>query len=341
MVVKSVKIRASELNAPEVLEVDTVEDHAYIPDADYALKYVHRKIDGVYDFDLLDMCYQKAWNVLLRGDTGSGKTMLPMAYAAQNNLRYFSVPCDISIDPRALFGKMMPTKKVGEFKWVDGPVTEMVRHGGVLNISEINFMPAKIAASLYQLLDHRRSLTLLEHEGETIRAHGPNCWCDLDDCEDRWLLIVADMNPKYRGTTDLNLALANRFPVRPDWGYSAEVEEKVVKSKELLDLVQKIRAVAQIRTPISTNSMLEFIEIAVTLGYDFAAQNFVNMFADPEREAVKNSLDGASVNIKRDIDALMQGKLSHDLLKEVPEDKAWFEKAKDGVELDDYVWDPA
>lgn len=230
-------------------EAPEVQQHAYIPHPDYALKYVHRKINGVEDFALLDWCLKTRSNLLLRGDTGGGKTMFPMAYAADRCIPFYSVPCDVSIDPRALFGKMMPTDRVGEFKWVDGPVTEMVRNGGILSFAEVNFMPAKIAAALYQLTDHRRSLTLLEHEGETITAH-------------RDLLITADMNPKYRGTVDLNIAFANRFPIKVNWGYNEEVEDTLVKSSELLDMVRKIRKVTEIRTPIGTNSMLEFINVS-------------------------------------------------------------------------------
>lgn len=323
----------------EVLDMEEEESHAYVPHPDYGLKYVHREVHGVQDFDLLEMCMEKAWNLLLRGDTGSGKTMLPMAYASKNLLRYFTVPCDISIDPRALFGKMMPTEKMGEFKWVDGPVTEMVRNGGILNISEINFMPAKIAASLYPLLDHRRSLTLLEHEGETIRPHGPNCWCEGADplCRSKWLLIVADMNPKYRGTTDLNLALANRFPVKVNWGYLDSVENALVKSKELLIIVRKVRKQVEVRTPISTNSMMEFIEMSTILGIEFATQNFLNMFSDTEVEPVRLLMDAASENIKRDIDALQAGKKPDDMIPDAPDDSSWYNRE---VNPDDFEWAP-
>jgi len=293
------------------VEEDEKESHAYIPDPEYALKYVHRTVDGVFDFDLLDYCLKKSINLLLEGDTGAGKTMLPMAYAAQKEIPYYSVPCDVSIDPRALFGKMMPTDRVGEFQWVDGPVTEMVRTGGVLNISEVNFMPAKIAASLYQLLDHRRSLTLLEHEGETIKAH-PD------------LLIVADYNPKYRGTMDLNIAFANRFAIKRPWGYHDEVEKSLVKSKELLDQVRKIRKSTEIRTPIGTNMMLEFVDLACDLGIEFATSNFIGKFSDVERDSVKKLMDLASVNIKRDIEAIQAGKKPDDLLQEFQDDPSWY-----------------
>lgn len=272
----------------ENVDAKTMTRHAFVPYPDYGLNYVHRKVHGVADFDLLTHCRENQLNMLLMGDTGAGKTMFPMAYAAANCIPYYTVPCDVSIDPTALFGKMMPGDKVGEFVWVDGPVTEMVRYGGILNISEINFMPAKIAASLYSLLDRRRSVQLLGHKGENVKAH-PD------------LLIVADMNPKYRGTMDLNLALSNRFPLKVQWGYDEAVENALVPSKMLLELVRNIRKQPEIRTPIGTNMMVEFMNIAVALGMKFAVHNFVNAFAESERDSISKLLDAAETNIGKEV----------------------------------------
>lgn len=285
---EAVPLDTSEALEGEIVDGKTMSRHAFIPPKDYADRYVHRKVHGIADFDLLKHCRDNCLNLLLMGDTGAGKTMLPMAYAAANGIPYYTVPCDVSIDPTALFGKMMPGDRVGEFVWVDGPVTELVRYGGILNISEINFMPAKIAASLYSLLDHRRSVQLLGHKGEHVKAH-PD------------LLIVADMNPKYRGTMDLNLALSNRFPLKVQWNYDEKVENALVASGALLDLVRRIRKDAAIRTPIGTNMMMEFMSVAVALGMKFAVHNFVNAFAESERDPISKLLDAAETNIGNDV----------------------------------------
>jgi hypothetical protein len=312
-IVRVAKSTAAKVAAPtEVLEVaDNIGSrHAFIPDEKYAKGYVHRKVNGVKDFDLLDYCRENNLNLLLEGDTGAGKTMFPMAYAAATKRAYYSVPCDVSIDPSALFGKMMPTDTVGKFKWVDGPVTEMVRNGGVLNISEINFMPPKIAASLYPLFDHRRSVQLLQHEGEVIKAH-PD------------LLVVADMNPKYRGTMELNHAFANRFPVRVHWTYDPAVEDALVGSKALLELVRKMRAMEEIQTPIGTNAMMEFLTIAERLGMAFAQSNLIRKFADGEKGAVEKLVDLASKEISNDVAKLRKNKNEPE---ELEADKDWFDE---------------
>jgi MoxR-like ATPase len=312
----------------ENLEADSrpEEQHSYVPHPDYALKYVGRVLDGVKDFDLLQFCMDNRLNLLLRGPTGSGKTMFPMAWAATLGLNFYAVPCDVSMEPSALFGQMMPDGN-GSFAWQDGPVTELVRAGGVLCISEANFMSPKIAASLFPLLDHRRELPLLRHRGEIVKAHEK-------------LLIVTDYNPNYRGTMQLNEAFLNRFQVKQDWGYNDAVEDKLVQSAELLKLARAIRVNNQFKTPVSTNSMMEFLRLAVHLGYNFAANNFANMFESSERGSAVNLLDAHSVGIKDQVAALAKKELGPKADKVVPDkeyDVSWKLGSQDKPE--DFAWE--
>jgi nitric oxide reductase NorQ protein len=265
---------------------------AYVPEKKLADKYVHRTLNGVGDFDLLTYAQKRERNILLLGDTGAGKTMVGAAFAASTGQRYYSLPCDVSIDPSSLFGKMTATDTAGKFEWVDGPVTDVVRNGGVLNISEINFMPPKIAASLYPLLDGRRYIPLLGHKGEIVRP------------EKGKLLVIADMNPNYRGTIELNAAFLNRFPIKVSWGYDGKVESKLVKSQGLRDVVRKLRGMgSEISTPVSTNLLIEFESMAVDpeLSFEFAVSNFVMSFRANERDAVKNVFDMQRSKIERDL----------------------------------------
>lgn len=272
---KKVVVQKSKIEA-------AINLNAYVPDAAIATRYIGRKVNGVWDVHMLDNAVANKHNVLLMGDTGAGKTMLGEAYASKKQCLYYSLPCDVSIDPSALFGRMQPTEVAGKFEWVDGPVTQVVREGGVLNISEVNFMPPKIAAALYPLLDGRRYIPLIGHKGEVVRAH--------DD-----LLIIADMNPQYRGTMDLNAAFKNRFAFKVQWGYSEEVEKRLVKFDGLRDLARKIRDLVgvEIMTPVSTNMLMEFEQFALDpmLGLDFAKFNFIAAFDDSEQDAIKNVID--------------------------------------------------
>lgn len=294
----------------------------YVPSKRIAEKYVARQIHGVWDADILTRARESDHNVLLMGDTGSGKTMLGEAYAAHYELLYYSIPNDVSIDPTAYFGKMVPTEEVGRFAWEDGPATQLVRTGGVLNISEVNFMLPKIAATLYPLLDHRRYITLLGHNQEIVRAHRApepdgkgglrkTCWCDLpeDECRRHLLLVIADMNPNYRGTQELNAAFKNRYGIKVKWDYDEEVEKKLVPSATLLSVVKDIRAAKQeVRTPVSTNMMMELLDFAKDprLGLEFAIANFVNAFPTGEANSVAKLLDLSSTALANDVAFLRQ-----------------------------------
>ena len=298
--------------------------HAYIPDAFYATKYVRRTIKGVEDFTMLDVAMRDHLNVLLRGGTGSGKTMLGLAYAAHHQIPYYSVPCDVSIDGTSLFGKYMPTDVAGKYLWGDGPVTTLTKFGGVLNISEINFMPPKIAASLFQLTDHRRSLTLLGHRGETIKAH-PN------------LLIIADMNPNYRGTQPLNAAFANRFHIKVDWEYDPKIESKLIRVPSLLQTVRSIRDNTTVTTPIGTNSMQDFERMCLSLGYNFALENFLAQFSPTERDGVGKAFQALDSNMRSEVASLVAGSTPEADMKEMASDDSWFDQPGDAS---DYTIQP-
>lgn len=298
-----------------------LELHAYIPDPQIANDYVNRKVHGVWDATIAGIGMQNAENILLEGPTGAGKTMFSEAFAARWRLPYYSLPCDISIDPSALFGRRVPGENKGEFPWQDGPVTEIVRFGGVLNVSEVNMMTPKIAASLYPLLDGRRYIPLIQNTGEVVRAHlgtkgRKKCWCDLSakECNKRRVLITADLNPNYRGTMQLNDAFRNRWAYKLPWNYDTTVEESLVKFPTLREVAGKLRESDDIQTPVSTNSLMEFERFALEkqLGYDFAKANFLAMFLQDEQQPVSKVFDLLQTKIKQDLRYFRSNKATSD-----------------------------
>lgn len=286
MAVRKIVRKTQDMEIPE-------SANAMVPGEEVYKHYKGRKLPGgITDMDFLAYAQREKLNILLQGPTGSGKTHVSRAYAAKTRQRYYSLPCDVSIDPTSLFGKLTPQDD-GSFAWVDGPITEMVRYGGVLNISEVNFMPPKIAAALYQLLDSRRQLTLLGRSGEVIDAN-PN------------LLIVADMNPNYRGTQQLNAAFMNRWPLKISWDYDSKVEAALVESKTLREIGRKFRAMfgTDLRTPVSTNMLMEFERFCLELGLDFAVPNFVQSFQPDEMQAVAKVFELSATELAAEIHAI-------------------------------------
>ena len=258
-------------------QVSLSSDMVTIPDPKWAKQYLNRKCEGVEDFEIYDHAMNNHLNILIEGGAGSGKTISVQAYASARNLRYFNLACHIGIEASHLVGRWIPTAD-GHFRWQDGAVTEIVRNGGVLLLNEINFMPERLSTFIFSLLDYRREIQLMENGGEVIKAH-PN------------LLIVGDMNPNYRGTRPLNQAFADRFQVRLDFPYDKGIESKLLQNKSLQTMAEQLRVQYENRelsTPISTRSLVAFIENAKALGMDFATYSYVNTFAnEAERGAVR------------------------------------------------------
>jgi len=263
---------------------------ASVPPKELDARYVHRDVmGGVQDYKAYDFARANHYNVLIYGPTGPGKTTSIEAWAAARGLRLAQVSGNAALEPSHLFGRLVPDGK-GSFAWVDGPVTDVVRNGGVLNLDEVNFISPKIYTVLYPLLTNQRIISLLDHHGEVIHAH-PD------------LTIFATMNPDYIGTGQLNAAFRNRFDMQIPWDYDEKVESQLIKSKNLLVLANQLRSEAakgQYDTPISTNMLIEFGEFVQGLGYDFAVDNFVAHFADEEQPSVRLVFQTHEYNLKPD-----------------------------------------
>jgi hypothetical protein len=262
---------------------------ASVPRIELAKRYVHRDIWSREDFEIFDYARSQSINVLIYGPTGPGKTTSVEAWAAERNLRMATVSGNASMEPSQMTGKYVADGN-GSFAWIDGPVTDVVRNGGVLLLDEVNFISPKIYTVLYSLLDGRRSITLLDHHGETIEAH-------------KDLTIFATMNPDYIGTTPLNFAFRNRFDIQIPWDYDDKVEAKLVKSKALLVVAKQLRVEAnkgQYETPISTNMLQEFVNFVDPLGYEFAVENFIAHFSSDEAASVRLVFQTHEHNIKTD-----------------------------------------
>lgn len=271
-----------------------------VPDPKWAKAYVNRKIDGVQDWEIYDHARANAINVLVEGGAGSGKTISVQSYASARGLRYFNVSSNNGIDPSQLFGRWIPKSDGQGYQWQDGAVTQLVRHGGVLLLNEVNFLPVRVSTVLFSLLDYRREIQLLENGGEVVKAH-PN------------LLIVADMNNGYRGTQALNQAFNDRFGIKLEFNYDRTIEMKVVKNKALLDLADQLRVqydIEEIATPISTRGLVDFINNAKNFGIDFAITCYVNGFDKEERGGVRLACETHKFNIASELGLSLNSPMS-------------------------------
>jgi MoxR-like ATPase len=264
-----------------------------IPDPRLADAYVHRTIDGFDDFDLLDVAVEEQENVILAGPTGSSKTTVFRAYAAARGLPFVVVECNAAMDPGTIIGRTVIDAD-GSVRFVDGDFTLVVRYGGVALVDEINMAHPRVTAAWHQLLAVTRRMSIPE-AGETVVAGRGG----IGDPQPT--LFGAAYNPRYQGTVRLNEALGNRFPIQLDWDYDRNVEEALCESTRLLDLADNIRSLAEIRTPVSTNALMEFERHAGRFGMTLAQRLFVNRFAPEERGPVARALEANSAAIAADL----------------------------------------
>lgn len=286
------KTASKTATAADTAPVDTRPlPMATIPDMSFYDSYVGRVLPGgITDEQLFDYALANQHNVLIEGPTGPGKTSAVMAYAAHRQMPFYAVPSSNDTDLAQLFGKFAPTKE-GSFEWIDGPVTSIFRHGGILMMTEINYMAESLKPALYGAFDKRREITLVDHRGEVIKAH-PN------------LLVVADMNPDYEGTRPLNKAFRNRFALQIEWDYDPNVEQKLIPSPHLIDMATKLRRehkAGTYETPCATNMLIEFVKFHTDLGFDMAKANFVTHFAGDERAPIALIVDTFRDGIERDL----------------------------------------
>ena len=260
---------------------------ATVPPIERANRYVNRELSGHQDFEVFDKSRANKHDVLIYGPTGPGKTSAVVAWAASRKLRMATVSGNAALEPSQLIGKYIPDGN-GGICWIDGPVTDVVRNGGVLCLDEVNFISPKIYTVLYSLLDERRCLILLDHKGETVEAH-------------KDLTIFATMNPNYIGTTPLNFAFRNRFVIQLPWDYDDKVEAKLIKSKAVHVIARQLRSEAakgEFETPVSTNMLMELEQLIGIYSYEFAVDNFIAHFEFDEQEKVRLVFTTHEHNIK-------------------------------------------
>jgi nitric oxide reductase NorQ protein len=288
------KTAAPKKGAAESPLLKHVDLKHLIPEQRFSEEYFSRKIEGVWDIDLLRYAKLAGNNILLFGPTGPGKTSLILAYGAVDKIAVVTVQCNGAIDPNTFWGGWQPDPADPEGRrliWVDSEITEVIRQGGILYLDEVNFLPPKVAAVFHGLLDKRRQITIPEKGNEVIKAHSD-------------LQVICAYNPDYEGTKPLNAAFKNRFKLKLRFDYDEAVEKELICIPVMLDIAKKLRLAQKngdLDTPVSTNMLVEFEELAVDLGYEFAMTNFLNAFADEERQAVTEAFDMFRDEIRKQV----------------------------------------
>lgn len=242
---------------------------------------------------------EKNMPVLLVGPTGSGKTATVKWLSYKTNNSYRRVQLNGSTGVDTFIGKWL-LEKDGTV-WVDGVLTDAMRHGHWLLLDELNAALPEILFVLHSVMDDDKRLILDDKDGELVTAH-PD------------FRIFATMNPSegYAGTKELNRALFDRFPITINVGYpNTELEEKIIFNHSDLDfnspkhtkLVDRMIEFAHISRekydndellyPVSTRQLINWAKLITYFGVKTAAKITVLSKADDEieREKLKAEID--------------------------------------------------
>ena len=271
-----------------------------IPDPEIADMYVGRTLHGGHeDLELLDWARLVGDNVLIKGPTGPGKTMLCRAYCAMRGIPFININPGTAVEPSMLTGKEV--LRDASSYWVDGVLTAALRRGDCLVLfDELNFWPPGVTGFLHSLTDDQRYIYLYDHlvEYEDPDSGHKQAMPEIVKAQPNTLFVAA-YNPRYEGTFRPNQAFENRFAVQFRWDYSETVENALISLPTLQIMAKELRRMhttGEISVPISTNKLMHFQKMADDLGLSAAIDNFLAYFDGSEHEAVKNVL---TLNKKR------------------------------------------
>ncbi|MEJ1297054.1 MAG: CbbQ/NirQ/NorQ/GpvN family protein [Candidatus Sedimenticola sp. (ex Thyasira tokunagai)] len=159
--------------------------------------------------------------VLLKGPTGCGKTrfMEYMAWRLQRPL--ITVSCHDDLTASDLVGRYLV--KGGETIWIDGPLTQAVKAGGICYLDEIVEARKDTMVVIHPLADDRRILPV-EKLGTLVEASAD-------------FALAISYNPGYQSVLkDLKQSTRQRF-VALEFDYpDAELEARIVVEESSVEL---------------------------------------------------------------------------------------------------------
>lgn len=193
------------------LPVNAVPNVNYVPEDQYLVGQ-----DDILEAMALAVSQNKP--VLLKGETGTGKTTLvhELAHRTNNSLRQINLNGNTTVDE--IVGRTVLKGQGTEF--IDGIMIDAMRNGHWLLLDELNAGLPEVLLALQQVLIDGK-YTLVESDGEVVKAH-PN------------FRVFGTMNPPetYIGTNHLNPATLSRFGVVIEVDYpDSKTEFAIIKSK--------------------------------------------------------------------------------------------------------------
>lgn len=303
---------------PEIIEQDPIVDpmddrlDPYRPNPAIVKQYVSRSIPGGNQDTKLMMHYWRernaegySSNVMLVGDTQSGKTMLVqvMACLIAKELGYpkplpiFTLSGSAGVTDFDMLGQ--PTAFTDEYGverlvWLPGLVDMAARVPCILYLDEINMMPERVTSTLHPVCDDRRTFV---NRAKAVYKRGQYMPEQVKLNTGTW--VIGTYNSGYKGAGAMNEAFTNRFRHLP-WGYDDAVERKLIKSPTILLLGKALRESRNLRainTPVGTKALQNLLQDAIDLSVETALWVFTGMFPENERPKIEAILNDRSIKM--------------------------------------------
>ena len=181
------------------------------------------------------------------------------------------------MDPKTEIGRKDIDPVTRTPYWIDGPLMLVVRYGGVVVFDEGNMAHQRVTAAWHGLTSVLRRINLTEN-GEVVAAGrgGTGSYQPV--------LMGLTMNPTSVGTARMNPAFRNRFAMPCSCGPTCVRSRSRVmgRSATMVDMADRIRGLAEVQSPCSTNMLIEFERHAAMFGIPAASAMFRNHFDDDE-----------------------------------------------------------
>ncbi len=140
-------------------------------------------------------------NILLFGPAGNGKSTMAKVLAGLLGVPYRFFNVSLNADEQKLTGDFLPQEGGGFRFRSNTPLLEAARHGGIIEIMEINYARPGVMGVLNAFMDDTSAIE--DSSGVIVKRH-PAC------------IIVATTNDGYTGTMPMNEALADRFHIKAE-----------------------------------------------------------------------------------------------------------------------------
>ena len=179
-------------------EVDNLIPSGVPEYIDSGQHYVERIVRALYYFKQCSLI----------GPSGTGKTHIVYLVAELTGVPVWEVNCGLQTSSYDLIGRFVG---LGKENWIDGQVTQWLRHGGILYLDEANMMKQDVATRLNPVLDTRGHLVLTEKDNEIVPRH-------------QFAYCCISMNPfsaEFSGTKKLNAAFRRRMAVWINFEYTS------------------------------------------------------------------------------------------------------------------------